>query len=874
MAINYRPLDRSKNEIRLLRVLPLQDSSVDPGNPLSFSSEMIRCELQYESLDRMHSATTARDTSSEWIINYLLQDVLRSRAEDGQTDVQVLGESLRRTMRLGMSADRTTNYTMDSERKKTLEGLHATSKQTMESWIPAELRVEDVTFRKWLNTWVWHAMSGNEHHSEVVTGYFALSYVWLDQATPGLGGDEKEMDMLSYAAGTSPRELLEADGHSVEFLDSVFGPKVDAAENMTTIILDGKPIRVGKSLNRALQVLRELPEVANGAPVWVDAVCINQADLEEKAVEVKRMGDIYRKAARVISWLGDEQDGSGDALEFISRLGDVPMNDQALGPLVLDLFQRFFHLDVAVSQAALLARTYWQRAWITQEVALGGENSIAICGARRFPWPTLLRYGRVLQSALRDPRVFLNRQLLLGPGPDCHTDSPTAGDLMEGISRLTVLQIAQMDARDPNRPVPASNKLWFKIPSTSRATDARDLVYGMMNLLPHALSSLIHVDYSPRTHFVDVMASFARAHITATNSLSWILHRPYAPFLDHADWPSWVPNLAQTFSIAHWEWAALHSGRHACPSPPDAQNISFTTTDTATGRRLLLLTVRGYHIDTILSATRTLNMHRADTCAALASYLVSTADQRPGAETDYQIAELRRMQINAKVLFQPDPVLPETPSLARVSASSHQYSDTGAGGAGGGRGGGGGLKSALGECLSVLGVRFPTSEAQPAKIFDIPWTVITADRDLEPIEPIALPALPAGLDPVIQEACKLFADLELWGTTFRGLFAADTAEGGGEANDDEAVEMPFLAGNNGLSLGRLFTTCSGHVGAGMCSLVPGDEVFLLQGCRMPVVLRRSEKIRGGWELMGGVVVPGVMGDEGVEGREGVEVVLC
>jgi len=39
-------------------------------------------------------------------------------------------------------------------------------------------------------------------------------------------------------------------------------------------------------------------------------------------------------------------------------------------------------------------------------------------------------------------------------------------------------------------------------------------------------------------------------------------------------------------------------------------------------------------------------------------------------------------------------------------------------------------------------------------------------------------------------------------------------------------------------------------------------------------LRRSEKVRGRWELMGGVVVPGVMGGEGVEGREGVEVVLC
>jgi len=70
-----------------------------------------------------------------------------------------------------------------------------------------------------------------------VTGYFALSYVWLDQASQALGGRYKEMDMLSFAAGFSPREVLEASGQSPEFLDAVFGLKVDAAANMTTIIL-------------------------------------------------------------------------------------------------------------------------------------------------------------------------------------------------------------------------------------------------------------------------------------------------------------------------------------------------------------------------------------------------------------------------------------------------------------------------------------------------------------------------------------------------------------------------------------------------------------------------------------------------------------
>lgn len=42
---------------------------------------------------------------------------------------------------------------------------------------------------------------------------------------------------------------------------------------------------------------------------WADAICINQADNEEKSFQVNQMGDIYDKAAEVIVWLGHDTDG-------------------------------------------------------------------------------------------------------------------------------------------------------------------------------------------------------------------------------------------------------------------------------------------------------------------------------------------------------------------------------------------------------------------------------------------------------------------------------------------------------------------------------------------------------------------------------------
>lgn len=39
--------------------------------------------------------------------------------------------------------------------------------------------------------------------------------------------------------------------------------------------------------------------------IWIDAVCINQADPIEKAAQISLMGDIYSNASLVIAWLGN-----------------------------------------------------------------------------------------------------------------------------------------------------------------------------------------------------------------------------------------------------------------------------------------------------------------------------------------------------------------------------------------------------------------------------------------------------------------------------------------------------------------------------------------------------------------------------------------
>lgn len=41
--------------------------------------------------------------------------------------------------------------------------------------------------------------------------------------------------------------------------------------------------------------------------LWIDALCINQDDLQEKAQQVAHMGRVYSGASQVVVWLGEDE---------------------------------------------------------------------------------------------------------------------------------------------------------------------------------------------------------------------------------------------------------------------------------------------------------------------------------------------------------------------------------------------------------------------------------------------------------------------------------------------------------------------------------------------------------------------------------------
>jgi hypothetical protein len=80
---------------------------------------------------------------------------------------------------------------------------------------------------------------------------------------------------------------------------------------------DGSQILVTKSLNQALRALRLRHD---SRWLWADAMCINQRDNQEKAVQIQFMVDIFRGAKKVLAWIHESDEAVERGMRFIDGL--------------------------------------------------------------------------------------------------------------------------------------------------------------------------------------------------------------------------------------------------------------------------------------------------------------------------------------------------------------------------------------------------------------------------------------------------------------------------------------------------------------------------------------------------------------------------
>ncbi|TGO26712.1 hypothetical protein BPAE_0054g00200 [Botrytis paeoniae] len=170
---------------------------------------------------------------------------------------------------------------------------------------------------------------------------------------------------------------------------------VSTNECRRPIKLNGQPFSITPNLHSALLVLRDN---SNPSSLWIDAICLDQNDPFEKDEQLRVMHLIYINATRVLVWLGEDE-RSVDlhaAAEIISHFSmkkrELKWNAQSIAKKEPSAdsqawLQEWVGCDwhtgpeYASGWKAIqniLARPYFTRSWIIQEMVLSSNRKILV----------------------------------------------------------------------------------------------------------------------------------------------------------------------------------------------------------------------------------------------------------------------------------------------------------------------------------------------------------------------------------------------------------------------------------------------------------------------------------------------------------------
>jgi ankyrin repeat protein len=231
----------------------------------------------------------------------------------------------------------------------------------------------------------------------------------------------------------------------------------------TTFHVDVMVLSVTENLHVALQRLRRRED---DRILWIDAICIDQGNPKERGHQVEQMSSIYEQATKVVFWLGKSTLVTPTAFEYMRRLqkeahghacNSWAISDERWRPLWRNirplLSNRHDSWDEFLREGFkdLLARAWFRRAWIIQEVAQARTAEV-MCGA---------------QST--SARIFAVTASLLKMETEHHCQAIL--DIMPGPSRETSWWARKRDLRT----------LLYKFRKSKRS-DARDAVYSLLGV--------------------------------------------------------------------------------------------------------------------------------------------------------------------------------------------------------------------------------------------------------------------------------------------------------------------------------------------------------------------------------------------------------
>lgn len=278
------------------------------------------------------------------------------------------------------------------------------------------------------------------------------------------------------------------------------------AKTTLPISVNGSIVSITKNLHEALSALRKSGADTAGAALtlWVDALCINQSDDAEKAIQVQLMRRIYHEAAQVIIWLGPE---GGESTAALHQLRDIGTRFQKLksSPLYALRIPSFLQGIAATPGSQLRSvwylfrrRPYWRRVWVIQEAVLARRATVW-CGRDSVAWDVLQMALKAFQLTVSLPRAEATTTAALS----------IIADVNQDISHLRFC--AEQFYASGEQGMGLMETLWWTLKADIQATDPRDRMYGLLGLIKEEDRVQIPIDYSAATTLENVLFEVTKA---------------------------------------------------------------------------------------------------------------------------------------------------------------------------------------------------------------------------------------------------------------------------------------------------------------------------------------------------------------------------
>jgi hypothetical protein len=305
------------------------------------------------------------------------------------------------------------------------------------------------------------------------------------------------------------------------------------------IICNGVEVGITANLGAALEaILKQRSENADlqndTEYLWIDSLCINQMDVQERNAQVAMMSQIYGKASRVISWLGPADKDSEIAIPLMRTL--IDMNPQLNGEM-----EAKAHTVPAIqygSLARFLARRYFFRCWVLQEVVLARSLRI-LCGTTELELNELNKAALIVGS-IRQHRLYddIGQALVIqGKGRrSFRHEMAIMAIVKHRHQRHTAGEITQLN-------IPSFEMLMSSTRYRS-CLDPRDKIYSFLGIAPPHVFQ-IEPDY--RKSVEEVYSEAIRLWINKTHTLdilNWVTEKSLRKF---PAFPSWIGEFEISF---------------------------------------------------------------------------------------------------------------------------------------------------------------------------------------------------------------------------------------------------------------------------------------------------------------------------------------